>query len=164
MHKLLLFLIPLSLAAQCNVLSTGSCPTTGSPATWTGCVNAYDACGTGPTYRSFVNGASTALPWAGNSVSILPQPRMSISAQLFPAGVSVMPTDPTSCGGTANTGPPTCYWNQIGYAPNAPSPYTGPAAGQLGYAYWMTLPVAQGGLGLNTVDVQLWLGPLFVSS
>ena len=164
MRKLLMLLsMPFALAAQCNVLSTSGCPTTGSPSGWTGCANAYDACGTGPTYQSFVAGASTALPAAGNSVSTLRQPRILLTAQLSPAGVAFMTTDPTSCGGTANTGPPTCYYNQIGFAPDAASPYTGVPTGILGFIYRMKQP-SPVGLGLLQIDINGWLGPLFVSS
>ncbi|MGC9950383.1 MAG: hypothetical protein ABSF64_28800 [Bryobacteraceae bacterium] len=86
-----------------------------------------------------------------------------LTAQLTPAWQAYITADPENCGGTANTGPPTCYFNQIGYAPDAQSPYTGSPAGILGYLYRLKAP-PPAGVGLTQVDVNAWMGPLFVSS
>jgi|HubBroStandDraft_1064217.scaffolds.fasta_scaffold08122_4 hypothetical protein len=156
-----LVLLPAIAAAQtCTVLDQSGCPAIGAPSGWTGAANPYAG---PPTLKSFVTQASQVLPAAGNLGSNKPQPHIILTAQLTPAGEAYMTADSESCGGTANTGPPTCYFNQIGYAPDAQSPYTGSPAGILGYLYRLKAP-PPAGVGLTQVDVNAWMGPLFVSS
>ena len=135
-----LFLLASAATAQtCTVLQQSGCPATGAPSGWTGSANPYAG---PPSLKVFVTDASQVLPgglpaW---TFETKPQPRIILTAQLTPAGETYMLADPQSCGGTANLGPPACYFNQIGDAPDAQSPFTGPPAGVLGYLYRLKAP------------------------
>lgn len=156
-----IFLFAWTAAAQtCTVLQQSGCPTTGAPSGWTGSANPYAG---PPTLKYFVTDASQVLASAGNSGATRPQARIVLTAQLTPAGQTYMLADPESCGGSGNLGPPACYFNQIGSAPDAQSPYAGPPAGILGYLYRLKAP-PPAGVGLTEIDVNAWMGPLLVSS
>lgn len=156
----LLLLASAAGAQTCTVLNPSGCPVAGAPSGWTGTADPY---GGPPTLKLFVTDAAQVLSAAANLAAAKPQPRIVLTAELTPAGQTYMLADPESCGGTVNAGPPVCNFNQIGYAPDAQSPYTGSPAGILGYLYRLkAAPPA--GVGLVQVDVNAWMGPLFVSS
>jgi hypothetical protein len=97
-----------------------------------------------PTLQSFVTGLSTALPTALHNVAGSPQPRVLYSGQIVPAGASFMISDPYSCpvSGTCQFNNPTVIDNFIDSLLTAPP----------------------NGVGLKSIDINLWVSPLFQSS
>ena len=97
-----------------------------------------------PTLQSFVGGLSTALPLARGSVAGLPQPRIAYSAQIIPASTTFMVYDPRTCPVSG-----TCQ-------------YDNPVV--IDHFIDSLLAARPGGAGLTSVDLNLWVSPLFESS
>ena len=97
-----------------------------------------------PTLESFVAGAAVSLPAARMGATAQSQPHMLLSGQVVPASQSYMTYDPKTC---PNSG--TCLYNN--------------SAVVQGYVNSLAnaMPL---GVGLTSVDVNIWLGPLFESS
>jgi hypothetical protein len=97
-----------------------------------------------PTLESFVAGLSTAFPTALANAAGLPQPRVIYSREIVPASQSFMIYDPRTCpaSGTCLYNNPTVIDNWIDSLVDAPP----------------------NGVGLTSVDLNLWVGPLFQSS
>jgi len=97
-----------------------------------------------PTLQSYVTGLSTALPAAEWNVARLPQPRILFSAQIIPASSTFIASDPFSCpySGTCNFNNPTVIDNFIDSLLTAPP----------------------NGAGLKSIDINLWVSPLFQSA
>jgi hypothetical protein len=97
-----------------------------------------------PTLQTFVTGLSTSLPTALRNVAASPQPRILYSAQIIPASASFMTSDPHSC---PNSG--TCLFNNTTVIDN----------------FIDTLLAAPpNGVGLKSIDMNLWVSPLFQSA
>lgn len=97
-----------------------------------------------PTLQAFVAGLSTALPTVRWNVAALPQPRIAYSAQIVPASQTFMTYDPHSCPVSG-----TCLFNNPTVINN-----------------WIDSLVAlpPKGAGLKSIDLNLWVSPLFQSS
>jgi hypothetical protein len=96
-----------------------------------------------PTLQLYVSGISTALPAAQWNVAGSPQPRIIYSGQIIPASATFMTYDPRTCpeSGTCNYNNPTVIDNFIDSLLTAPP----------------------GGVGLKSIDINLWVSPLFTS-
>lgn len=97
-----------------------------------------------PTLQSFVTGLSAALPTALWNVAALPQPRILYSAQIIPASATFMTYDPYSC---PNSG--TCHFNNPTVIDNFID---------------SLLAAPPNGAGLKSIDINLWVSPLFQST
>ncbi|HLY19100.1 MAG TPA: hypothetical protein VKR61_17850 [Bryobacteraceae bacterium] len=97
-----------------------------------------------PTLQSFVAGAASSLAATTASVAGLPQPRMIFSGEVVPASSSYITFDPMTC---PNSG--TCYFNNIPTIEN----------------YIDSLTKAPpNGVGMTSLDFNIWLGPMFEAS
>jgi hypothetical protein len=96
-----------------------------------------------PALQSFVSGASASLPGILAGVAGAAQPRMIYSGEIVAASESFMVYDPRTC---PNSG--TCVYNNPTVIDN-----------------WIDSLVdpPPNGLGLNSVDLNLWPGPLLQS-
>ncbi len=131
--------------STCTWMSWSGCPTTGLYAG-------------PPTLQAYVQGAGLSLPAAAAQGAGTPTARIIVTAQIGPAGEAFMTADPSTCGGSSPTG--TCYYNVIGHAPNYDSQ---PPSGIIGYIYGLTAKPPNG-VGLQELDVNLWMSPLFESA
>lgn len=132
---------PLSgqICTQANVIATPSiCPNTGFEAG-------------PPTLRAFVTGAATMFPSVSAIAAPQPQPQIVHSANIVAGNDTFISSDPRTC---PNTG--TCIYNN-------------PAVLEA-YADSMLKPLCKNlgdtncGLGLKSLDMNMWYGPIFESS
>ncbi|HVN04142.1 MAG TPA: hypothetical protein VMT86_06975 [Bryobacteraceae bacterium] len=109
----------------------------------TNCANTGLAAGP-PTLQSFVAGAALSLPAARTAATAQSQPHMLLSAQVVPASQSYMTNDPKTCPSSG-----TCLYNN--------------SAVMQGYINSLA-NARPSGVGLTSVDVNMWMGPLFEST
>ena len=96
-----------------------------------------------PTLQGYVGGLSTALPSTLAGAARSPQPRLTYSGEIVPASQSFMVYDPHSCPGSG-----TCLYNNPAVIDN-----------------WIDslVDAPPNGMGLRSVDLNLWVGPLLQS-
>jgi hypothetical protein len=97
-----------------------------------------------PTLQSFVSGAAAALAASSATVAGMPQPRMISSGQVAPASTTFMTFDPMTC---PNSG--TCNFNNVSVIEK--------------YIDSLTQRPPSG-VGMTSLDINIWLGPMFAAS
>ena len=107
------------------------------------CSNSIGPSG-GPTLRAWITGLNTSLPATALNVAGTPQPKTILSGNVVFASQSYMVSDPATC--------PTsgiCVYNNATVIDN-----------------WIDSLVTAppNGVGLTSVDLNIWIGPLFESS
>lgn len=118
----------------CTLVNLSACPTSGGPPSYAG----------PPTYQTFLTGIASSMASALSYSAGLPQPRTILSAQLVPASVSFITSDPHTCPTSG-----TCVYDNTAVI--------------LGYD--VSLQAASpSGSGLKSIDLNIWMGPIMESS
>ena len=100
--------------------------------------------GGGPTLQAYVTGLAASLPAALQAAAPTSQPKTILSGQVIFASQSYMTQDPATCPASG-----ACYFNNPTVIDNMIDSLVTP---------WPN------GAGLKSVDINLWVGPLFESS